>query len=223
MLLAADMRSFCKYCRKAKLSTYMPEDLTIPAGARFKGKKVLQPTDMVKLFNTDTTTYKGAVVRDQFINAYRFQVLVGLRWADIHGNMVYLSRSINVDDEETHGKNENAVRSFVMSDVARRVLDDQRNLTGDEESVFCIKSEQFYYYRWRIYCRVNELQAVSPYELRHTFVSVVKTLPAGEVKPLVGHSADMDTFGVYGHALTGDAENTAQAVNSVFLRVLKQA
>ena len=29
--------------------------------------------------------------------------------------------------------------------------------------------------------------------------------------------------GVYGHALTGDAENTAQAVNSVFLRVLKQA
>ena len=231
MLLAADMRSFCKYCRKAKLSTYMPEDLTIPAGARFKGKKVLQPTDMVKLFNTDTTTYKGAVVRDQFINAYRFQVLtglrpgelVGLRWADIHGNMVYLSRSINVDDEETHGKNENAVRSFVMSDVARRVLDDQRNLTGDEESVFCIKSEQFYYYRWRIYCRVNELQAVSPYELRHTFVSVVKTLPAGEIKPLVGHSADMDTFGVYGHALTGDAENTAQAVNSVFLRVLKQA
>lgn len=83
--------------------------------------------------------------------------LVGLRWADIHGNMVYLARSINVDDEETHGKNENAVRSFVMSDVARRVLDEQRNLTGDEESVFCIKSEQFYYYRWRIYCRVNEL------------------------------------------------------------------
>ena len=44
------------------------------------------------------------------------------------------------------------------------------------------------------------------YELRHTFVSVVKTLPAGEVKGLVGHSQDMDTFGVYGHTLTGEAE-----------------
>lgn len=52
-------------------------------------------------------------------------------------------------------------------------------------------------------------------------MSVVKTLPAGEVKPLVGHSEDMDTFGIYGHALTGDAENTARAVNGVFLRLLK--
>lgn len=33
-LLAADMRAFCKYCRKAKLSAYIPEDLKIPAGAQ---------------------------------------------------------------------------------------------------------------------------------------------------------------------------------------------
>ena len=59
--------------------------------------------------------------------------------------------------------------------------------------------------------------------VRHTFVSVVKTLPAGEVKQLVGHSQDMDTFGIYGHTLTGDDETTAQAVNGVFLRVLKNA
>ncbi|MGN0984579.1 MAG: hypothetical protein ACI4OI_07025 [Gemmiger sp.] len=39
----------------------------------------------------------------------------------------------------------------------------------------------------------------------------------------MGHSQDMDTFGVYGHVLTGDDENTAQAVNGVFLRVLKNA
>ena len=30
------------------------------------------------------------------------------------------------------------------------------------------------------------------------------------MKGLVGHSQDMDTFGVYGHTLSGDAENTAQ-------------
>lgn len=54
-------------------------------------------------------------------------------------------------------------------------------------------------------------------------MSVVKTLPAGEVKDLVGHSEDMDTFGVYAHTPAGDAENTARAVNGVFLRVLKNA
>ena len=73
------------------------------------------------------------------------------------------------------------------------------------------------------YCTANGLTPCSLYELRHTFVSVVKTLPAGEVKDLVGHSEDMDTFGVYAHTLAGDAENTARAVNGVFLRVLKNA
>ena len=229
--LSADLRAFCKYCRKSKLSQYIPEDLKIPAGARYKGKNVLQPADLIKLFNIDTTTYKGRTVRDEFINAYRFQVLtglrpgelIGLRWSDIHGQTVNVARSVNVDMEETQGKNQNAVRSFVMSDMARRVLQDQRQQIGEEESVFCIVSEKYYYHRWRVYCKVNNLTPCSPYELRHTFVSVVKTLPAGEIKPLVGHSEDMDTFGIYGHTLTGDAENTAQAVNGVFLRLLNNA
>ena len=49
----------------------------------------------------------------------------------------------------------------------------------------------------------------------------MKTLPAGEVKELVGHSEDMDTFGVYSHALTGEDIATAQAVNAVFLKLLQ--
>ena len=78
-LLAADLRAFCKYCRKARLSAYVPEELKIPAGARYKGKIILQPSDLVKLFNVDTTTYRGQIVEDEYINAYRFQVLTGLR------------------------------------------------------------------------------------------------------------------------------------------------
>ena len=89
--------------------------------------------------------------------------------------------------------------------------------------MFCIAREKTYYARWKSYCTANGLTPCTLYELRHTFVSVVKALPAGEVKPLVGHSQNMDTFGVYGHALTGDAESTAQAVNGVFLEVLKKA
>ena len=228
-LLAGDLRAFCKFCRKAKLSTYLPEDVQIPAGARLKGKKVLQPDDLVKLFSIDTTLYRGKRVHDDYINAYRFEVLtglrpgelLGLRWADIKGSTVNLSRAINVKGIETRGKNENAVRSFVLSDVARAVLEAQRAITGHCESVFCLETERRYYKRWKVYFAPNDLQPVSLYELRHTFVSVVKTLPAGEVKELVGHSEDMDTFGIYSHTLTGEDIATAQAVNAVFLKLLQ--
>lgn len=119
-LLAGDLRAFCKFRRKAKLSTYLPEDVQIPAGARLKGKKVLQPDDLVKLFSIDTTLYRGKWVHDDFVHAYRFEVLtglrpgelLGLRWADIKGSTINLSRAINVKGIETRGKNENAVRSF---------------------------------------------------------------------------------------------------------------
>ncbi len=83
-LLAGDLRAFCKYCRKAKLSTFLPEDVQIPAGARLKGKKVLQPDDLVKLFSTDTTLYRGKRVHDDYIHAYRFEVLTG-RWVSCWG------------------------------------------------------------------------------------------------------------------------------------------
>ena len=227
--ISGDLTAFCKYCRKSKLSTFRPEDVEIPAGARLKGKTVLQPSALSTLFQTDTTLYRGKRVHDDYIHAYRFQVLtglrpgelLGLRWEDIHGSTVQVSRSINIEGTQTHGKNDNAVRAFVLSDLAQAVLDAQQAATSNTGSVFRIRSEQHYYDRWRAYCRSNEIPPTSVYELRHTFVSVAKRLPAGEVKELVGHSQDMDTFGVYSHALTGDAENTAQAVNAAFRDLLQ--
>ena len=227
-LIASDLRAFCKYCRKAKLSTYLPEDVQIPASARLKGKKVLQPDDLIKLFSIDTTLYRNKRVHDDYINAYRFAVLtglrpgelLGLRWADIKGSTVNISRAINVKGQETRGKNENACRSFVLPDVAKAVLEAQRAITGHCESVFCLETERRFYKRWKVFCAANDLQPVSLYELRHSFVSAIKTLPAGEVKALVGHSQDMDTFGQYSHALTGEDVQTAQAVNAVFMKLL---
>lgn len=227
--LSGDLNAFCKYCRKSKLSNFRPEEVEIPAGARLKGKKVLQPDALLTLFQTDTTLYYRKRIQDPYIYAYRFQVLtglrpgelVGLRWSDVHGSTVNICRSINIEGTQTRGKNDNSVRSFVLSDLALSVLRQQQTITGSGESVFRIQAEQHYYDRWRIYCQANDIPPVSTYELRHTFVSVVKSLPAGKVKGLVGHSQSMDTFGVYGHALNGDAETTAQAVNDTFIQLLK--
>ena len=228
--MCSEMRAFCRWCRAKKLTSFNPEGLHVPAGARPKGKKVLQPSALLTLLNVDTTLYRGKRVHDDYIHAYRFQVLtglrpgelLGLRWADVRGNVVYLSQAINVLGEHTHGKNENAVRAFVLTDRARAVLEEQRAITGAGESVFCLKSEAYYYKRWQVYCKANDIPPTSAYELRHTFVSVAKNLPTGEIKDLVGHSENMDTFGIYSHLLTGDAEDTAQDVNAVFDRVLER-
>ena len=226
--LCADMRAFFKYGRAKKLTTFNPEGLRVPAGARPKGKNVLQPAALLTLLNVDTTLYRGKRVPDDYIHAYRFQLLtglrpgelLGLRWADIRGNTVYISRAVNVLGETTQGKNQNAVRAFALSDRARAVLEQQRQITGSKDSVFDLVSEAYYYKRWQVYCRANGIPPLSVYELRHSFVSVIKSLPAGEVKTLVGHSQNMDTFGVYAHTLTGDAAATAQDVNAAFDLVL---
>lgn len=57
--------------------------------------------------------------------------------------------------------------------------------------------------------------------MRHTFISIVKTLPPGEIKPWVGHSQDMDTYGVYSHELTGEASRVAADIDALYSRLLK--
>ena len=115
--LCADMRAFCRYCRARKLTTFNPEGLHVPAGARLKGKAIMQPDALQVLFSVDTTLYRGKRVHDDFICAYRFAILTGMRpgellglcWEDVRGDTVTIRRAVNVLGEETHGKNENAV------------------------------------------------------------------------------------------------------------------
>ncbi len=220
---------FLKWCRRNRKTAYRPDDVHIPASARLKGKQVLQPSDLSTLLSVDTTIYKGKRIKEEYIHAYRFQVLTGLRPGElrglrvenIDGNRVLVQGSINVFYEETKGKNENAIRSFVMSDLAQAELAAQlREYPSESGYIFDLPSPTAYRERWQKYCESNGMTITTPYELRHTFVSVAKMLPAGEVKPLVGHSQSMDTFGIYGHALAGEDTETAQKINGLFQRIL---
>lgn len=225
--IRATLISFVKYCRKNKWTALFPEDLTIPQGARLREKKILQPSDISALFTTDTRILRGKPIFDDYIYAYRFQVLtglrpgelIGLRWSDVDENDVFIKRSINIYGEETQGKNENAIRHFVLSPLARKILDDQRSL-GTSESVFEIASTKSYWKRWRSYCESNNIQRTSLYELRHTFVSVVKALPEGQIKAIVGHSRNMDTFGTYSHEVEGELQETADRINDLFEAII---
>lgn len=227
--IRATIHAFFKMCRLKKVSTLFPENLSIPKGARYKGTKILQPQDLITLFSTDTTTLYGKPVFDDFIYAYRFIVLTGLRPGEllalqsswIHGNQIHLSGSINCLGQKTRGKNENAIRAVTMSELAQMTLEEQLKQSSGQRIFGNITSTQNFRKRWVKFCTTNGILQTSLYALRHTFVSVVKTLPEGEVKSLVGHSRSMDTFGVYGHELLGENASTAKDVNRIFTDLLK--
>lgn len=228
MNLKATILSFVKYCRKRKVTTLFPEDLTIPKGAVKAQKQILQPEHLHRLFTSDMTTWRGKPVKDPLIYAYRFQVLtglrpgelLGLRWKDIKGNEVRISRSINEYHEITTGKNENAIRHFFLSDMAAAVLRAQRQQSEGERVFGDDLITQTYRHCWQRYCQANDIPKITPYEMRHTFVSVAKQLSDGQIKPLVGHSENMDTFGVYGHEMNGELQQTAQQIEQLFTEIL---
>ena len=226
MNIRSTITSFIKYCRKAKATTLFPEDLSLASSLRYKGKKILSPNDLKKLFSTDTTLFKGKRIKDPLIYAYRLQVILGLRPGEllaiekknITDTSLNNKHSKNWLGEITDGKNENAIRTIGLNSIAKGLIDEQlkqnptksKYLFGDE------LTQEYYRNRWKAYCEANNIEYVTPYELRHTFVSVVKVLPEGDVKSIVGHSKNMDTFGVYGHDMEGDRLRVAQNVETVF-------
>lgn len=225
--LRATLVSFIKFCRKCKATTFHPEDIIIPQGAAVKQKRILQPQDMAVLFNTDTTILNGEQVFDDLIYAYRLQVLTGLRpsellglmWSDIQGDILTVQRGINIRGEITQGKNINAKRGIALSSLAKAAIEGQRAQNLKALYIFPMK-EQHYAKRLKKYCAANGITQVTPYEMRHTFVSIAKSLPEGEVKSLVGHSKSMDTFGTYGHAVNGEAQQTASKLDVIFTEIL---
>jgi hypothetical protein len=44
---------------------------------------------------------------------------------------------------------------------------------------------------------------------------MVKTLPEGFLKDLVGHSKSMDTYGVYSHNFSSEKNQTAELVQDI--------
>ena len=224
------LSGFLKYSRRKKATTLTTEFVDIPKSAPAKEKHILQPADFEILFSSDLSTWRTKVVHDDLINAYRLQALTGLRpgeligleWADVTATALHIKRSVNKQGKITKGKNENAVRSVALSELALKVIDDQRKKTKVHTGrVFDIPSQFFYWQNWKRYKEYNKISDVTPYELRHTFVSIAKILPEGQVKGLVGHSRNMDTFGIYGHEISGEQQEIANSLNKAFSKILK--
>lgn len=225
--ILGDLTAFFRFCRQTGYTTFVPDGLKVPAGAPKGEKTILQPVDLVKLLNFSETTFRGKPVQDELIHVYRLAVLtglrpgelLGLRWKDVQGDTVMVQGAINIYGERTRGKNDNAVRCFELSTLARQEMDAQRSLTGRLDYVVPQIREAYLLRRWRRYCAHNGITPVTLYEMRHTFVSIAQQLPEGQLKALVGHSRNMDTYGVYGHHVDGQDADTAARLDEVFSNI----
>lgn len=236
-----DMRScitrFWKFLRKRRIQFDMPEDpLEIPRHARKSERTAIQPEHFRKVFECDGFEVRGRYYKSHYVYMWRFLLVtgmrpgeaIGLRHEDIKNDILSINHSINVHDEVTDGKNENSRRSFLLSDVAKQVLTDQRNFMKEKGIispwVFPATdggpaAEPSAYRAWQSYCDGIGIPRISLYEMRHTFTSNNYGMPEPLLKALMGHSTSMDTWGQYGHKLNGQDEAAVQHVNET-LRVL---
>lgn len=237
------MTGFLRYCRKNGWTTLRLEFLDMPKRAKRPNKRILQPDELRILFASDETILPHQQKKtgpDELIHMYRFHVLTGLRpgeliglqWDDIADGWVTIRRSINDRGEITDGKNVNARRSFCLSTRAAAELMAQRELLDslgvESANVFpdprtgAPIEQKKYRCRFQTYCRHNGIRELTPYELRHTWYSMNKALPAELVKQMGGHSESMDTFGVYGHEVDGEQAKFAQMLDRVMDNLLDE-
>ena len=228
------MMAFLKYCRRYKYTTLHVEGLTIPNGAKKSERTILQPADLTLLFQDPMTLYRGVPRPEPFIHAYRFAAvtglrpgeLLGLRRSDLSDGVYKIRQSINEYGEHTTGKNDNARRTGALSDVAMKILKDQKAMLRGMGIVSpylfpdtdgSALTQKKFYAHWKRYCEYHEIsEGTRPYELRHTFCSVNDELPDGLKKMIMGHSQSMDTNGVYSHRKRGDMEKAASLINDAY-------
>lgn len=237
--IRATLHAFFKFCRKEQCTALFPENLEIPKNAKRSKKKIAQPSDLKILFSDSQTRYRGKVVEDWYIHAYRFALLtglrpgelLGLRWEDVQGDRVMVRRALNDDGDITEGKNDNAQRPLSIQGMARVELDAQQKMLRQagivSECVFASPEASFtrqerYRQAWKRYCRYHGIQEITPYEMRHTYVSINGEMPDGLKKQALGHSANMDTEGIYGHTKSGDLERIAAYSDDAIRKIIEK-
>lgn len=203
--------------------------LYIPQGHKTKEREILQPKQIARLFEPSELWYTPAF-QIMLLCGLRPSECLGLQEQDIGDGIIAIKRGINDRGEITEGKNKNARRIVPLPPLAKQIIDEtiKRNHEAHFETpwIFCGYSgepanQNTMRKHWNRLKAERGLSGTA-YSLRHTFVSIVSSqthLSEGTLKSLLGHSASMDTFGIYKHQVDNEIEEAGKVINLTFERL----
>lgn len=219
------------YARKNNIPITKPEYIDIPNDAPVKEKTILQPKQLKTLFSDGKIISNNKEVDFFYIYAIRFILVLGLRRGELCGlkksdfieqKVILIKRSVNCYGEITQGKNKNAQREIVLPTIAIKIIQQQMEMLKEKGIISKwlfpddegnMTNPNTLYKQW---CRYKSQKGLNCtlHGLRHTMVSIQKNeMPVEMLKQVVGHSAAMDTFGIYGHEVDGEKEQAAQIID----------
>lgn len=226
--LRSSIMQFVRFCVAAEYMDPLRGELFIPKTAPKKEKVILQPSDIRRLFEGPADDWYINIFRFGCVTGLRTGEILGIKTSDIQNGILTINRSINVRNEITPGKTDNARRQLYLNKVARRIIDEnvKRNAPLMTDWIFCSKSggplsQSTLRNNWIRIAAERGLPG-SIYSLRHTFISLMKNeMPESMLKTIVGHGAKMDTYGIYGHIVDGELQKAAKIIDVNFKELAK--
>ncbi len=227
--IRSEINLFCKYLYKSNLIDWIPQFLEIPNHLEKKGKNYWQADEALFFIKDDIDESHLLACKLMLLYGFRPGEVYGLQENDIKNDVITINRAINDKNQITKGKNKNARRSELLTDVAKNIiskaLEYKKIKNIDSEYIFAsnysnhLKGKNCFK-KLKQYCKANNLTEISPYGLRHTFATLSKHhLTERQLKQIYGHSDSMNTD-VYVHALNNEELETGQALNNFWNNLL---
>ena len=198
--------------------------LYIPQGHFKKEKEILQRKDVKRLLEPSDLWYHPLFCF-LLLTGMRPGEALGLKTSDFNQDKIIIKRAVNSRGYITEGKNANARRVIPLGELASGILRKTMERNGRynlrTEWIFCspdgsVGNQSTMRNHWLILKKERDLPG-TVYSLRHTFISMMKNvMPEQAIKDIVGHSVSMDTFGTYGHIVSGDERKAASIIDLTF-------
>ena len=150
--------------------------------------------------------------------------LAALKWSDLNGNMLHISRTMTLDYDYNYvmgdeTKTESSKRMIALDAETLAVLEDWRTVCPSEEKMFPVLPSRIPEWMHRIIEKCPNVPDSTPHKLRHLHVSILLNANANikDVQERLGHSSARTTLDVY-----ADANPNKSVVADIFTNALNE-